>query len=76
MYFPLILLQNILGYLNRLWLVVLVIELPRVALVALKGSIGVVVAHNGYLSTETVIIGNPIANLKFFTQHIYPSTNS
>lgn len=67
LYLPLILLKNILGYLYRLWLVILVIKFPRVTLVALKGGIGIIITHIGYLHQISVLVATPIAHHKFFT---------
>ena len=69
LYFPLILLQNIIGYLNSTRLVVLVIELPRVAFIVLKGSIGIIIAYAYYLPLEAVLVLDPIPDLKFLAFH-------
>lgn len=68
-YFPLILLQNIFGYLNRLRLVILIVKLPRVSFVALKGGIGIIIAHIGYLHRESVLVTTPIPNHKVTTSN-------
>lgn len=58
--FPPILLKNFGSDWDGFWLVIFVIKLPRVSLIALKGGIGIIIAHAYYPPPETVIIGYPV----------------
>lgn len=68
---PTISLKQLSRYLNRLWLVILIVKLPRVTLIALKGGIGIVISYGSYLHWESVLVTTPISHHKFFTKHIY-----
>ena len=75
-HFKPILLEDFGSEWDRLWLVILIIKLPRVSLVALPSGIGIILSYIGYLHWKSVSTTTPISKLKFFAKHIYSSVIS